>query len=798
LTAQYAQAAGFTGDELVIAIAVAGAESSWYADAYHDNTTDPDPGIGVDRGLWQINSYWWCTVPGLQPSAQFCDYNRLLTDGFYNAQAAYYIRTHTSSGWEQWNSYTSDRYLQDQFWNPAVASASKLRKHIVTGIGTGIGISNAIVTLTAGSTPQTISSQANGFWLIPPTLFPTSSIRVTIVKTGYKILDYTLHLIGNDQYEGTQLAQADAVTDYIEDPLVPHSIAPTSTRLQVDDRVQVTNTGIGLRARYPLYDSPPLDVMSDGEQGKVIGGPVGYNGYQWWLIKYDRLSPTLTWSAEGEPATPGVYYLTTIAGAQPVLSVSPGDQSVGAGAGLAYFNVSNTGNGAMNWSAGSNDSWLHITSGASGTNSGTIQPSCDANSGSSQRIGTIHVTATGAFGSPKDVTVTQAGAVTPPPQRPDMGLTYQSLNGPEILPGDFTPSTSDGTDFDHIPISDVYAPAYRTFVIQNFGDGTLQFTGSPLVQVAGNSDFAIYSQPPVTSLPPWAPGNTPRTGFTVVFDPHSPAGLKTAIISIPSNEANHSPYQFAIQGTGVLPVLSVTSNGASDVPILASPSDSNAQGFGATPLSLSYDDGTQVTLTAPATIGASVFTGWTNLYSQGESQNGTTAYVIVNFDRTVTANYSTPVRTLTIQSGGTAAVLVGVSPADRNGQSDGTTNFARSYDNGAYVALTAPSTSGGNVFIDWSGVDGQINTVGYVTTSGDKTATANYAVVPLDLDGDGYVNDRDFTAFVACALGPPIPQNDPACQKADFDQDGDVDMDDFAVLQRCWSGTALADPKCAN
>jgi len=65
----------------------------------------------------------------------------------------------------------------------------------------------------------------------------------------------------------------------------------------------------------------------------------------------------------------------------------------------------------MPWTAQviNGDSWLSIISGSSGTDSGTIQVSFTENTSTSSRIGTIRVTATGASGSPKDVTVTQAG-----------------------------------------------------------------------------------------------------------------------------------------------------------------------------------------------------------------------------------------------------------------------------------------------------------------------------------------------------------------------------------------------------
>ena len=64
----------------------------------------------------------------------------------------------------------------------------------------------------------------------------------------------------------------------------------------------------------------------------------------------------------------------------------------------------------MPWTATvtSGDSWLLISSGASGTDSGTITCSFTANASSTARTATIHVTATGATGSPVDVTVTQA------------------------------------------------------------------------------------------------------------------------------------------------------------------------------------------------------------------------------------------------------------------------------------------------------------------------------------------------------------------------------------------------------
>ena len=108
------------------------------------------------------------------------------------------------------------------------------------------------------------------------------------------------------------------------------------------------------------------------------------------------------------------YYVRAVRGGWPlnhsVISVSPVSRPVAKDAGTTTFSVSNTGVGTMPWVATvtSGGSWLTITSGTSGTDTGTINCSFTANASTSARTATIHVTATGAEGSPKDVTVTQA------------------------------------------------------------------------------------------------------------------------------------------------------------------------------------------------------------------------------------------------------------------------------------------------------------------------------------------------------------------------------------------------------
>lgn len=95
----------------------------------------------------------------------------------------------------------------------------------------------------------------------------------------------------------------------------------------------------------------------------------------------------------------------------PVLAVGPEGRLVGAGAGTTTFNVSNFGGGTLLWSAQviSGGSWLSISSGTSGTNGGLITTAFTKNNDPANvRTGTLRIWATGAFGTPRDVTVIQA------------------------------------------------------------------------------------------------------------------------------------------------------------------------------------------------------------------------------------------------------------------------------------------------------------------------------------------------------------------------------------------------------
>ncbi|RPI76665.1 MAG: choice-of-anchor D domain-containing protein, partial [Desulfobacteraceae bacterium] len=115
-------------------------------------------------------------------------------------------------------------------------------------------------------------------------------------------------------------------------------------------------------------------------------------------------------------------------------------------------------------------------------------------------------------------------------------------NGNEIANNDLTPGTADGTDFGTLYVSGV--SVVKTFTIYNTGTGSLTLTGSPMVVLSGSTNFSVIDQPGSSSVS--ADGST---FFTIQFDPDA-VGLSGATVTVANDDADKSPYVFAIQGAG--------------------------------------------------------------------------------------------------------------------------------------------------------------------------------------------------------------------------------------------------------
>lgn len=105
--ARYARAAGFRGDDLVVAVAVAWGESGLKANAVNDANTNGT----WDAGLWQINE-----IHGYTQNQLF--------DPAFSARAAYRIYQGRSNTFNAWVAYTNGRYRQ--FLDDAQRAVNKL------------------------------------------------------------------------------------------------------------------------------------------------------------------------------------------------------------------------------------------------------------------------------------------------------------------------------------------------------------------------------------------------------------------------------------------------------------------------------------------------------------------------------------------------------------------------------------------------------------------------------------------------------------------------------------------------
>ncbi len=149
------------------------------------------------------------------------------------------------------------------------------------------------------------------------------------------------------------------------------------------------------------YPAAPFDI-AEGESRTI---KVDIN---WEMVRLSTQgSITINSNDPDEPSvTVQVTLVRTSADIQPQLSVLPDIQEVKASGGITSLIVDNTGSGTMYWTAETNDSWVSVIDGESGTNHKLVTVSCDANLGY-ERTGTITVSAPGAVIDSQTVRIKQ-------------------------------------------------------------------------------------------------------------------------------------------------------------------------------------------------------------------------------------------------------------------------------------------------------------------------------------------------------------------------------------------------------
>jgi hypothetical protein len=173
------------------------------------------------------------------------------------------------------------------------------------------------------------------------------------------------------------------------------------------------------------------------------------------------------------------------------------------------------------------------------------------------------------------------------------------------------------------------------------------------------------------------------------------------------------------------------------VNMAVSTTDVQGNSDGATGFGRYYYYNTQVTVTAPASVGDNTFKWWLRNGVPFSTANSVTVQMLSDLD--LTAVYESPVpliqRTLTVNSPA-GNVPVKISLEDNNGQQNGGTTFSRVYDNGDTVTATAPPTFGAENFQRWlrNGVPFSNNESVTVTMNSDVTLTALYGLDPLPTD----------------------------------------------------------------
>ena len=157
---------------------------------------------------------------------------------------------------------------------------------------------------------------------------------------------------------------------------------------------------------------------------------------------------------------------------------------------------------------------------------------------------------------------------------PEIGLTGLGNN---ILNGDTTPTTVDGTDFGNLLTG---SNTFRDFVINNTGTVLLNLTGgAPYVTITG-TDAAQFT---LTTAPstPIAPGGGSST-FRITYNPSS-NGTHNATVTIANDDDNEDPFTYDITGFAsdtLMPDIDVLGLGNSITNNDTTPSISDNTDFG--------------------------------------------------------------------------------------------------------------------------------------------------------------------------------------------------------------------------
>lgn len=220
--------------------------------------------------------------------------------------------------------------------------------------------------------------------------------------------------------------------------------------------------------------------------------------------------------------------------------------------------------------------------------------------------------------------------------------------GTDTLTAAYTPDTNSSSTYNAAtgtaPVTVTAAPTFGLTI-----DSTNPTSGVQVsVTLSGETTSTQATTPQTVNLiagtyvvtaPATANGNafSSWTGCTSVSGQNCTIALSAAA-TITANYTASAPttYGLTIDST----------NPAGGVNVTAAPADVNGNTSVQTPVTLTYDSGAAVTVTAPATTGSNTFASWTGCASTSGTGN-TICSVTMSANTTVTANYTVPVGLLT-------------------------------------------------------------------------------------------------------------------------------------------------------
>jgi hypothetical protein len=240
------------------------------------------------------------------------------------------------------------------------------------------------------------------------------------------------------------------------------------------------------------------------------------------------------------PYTAGLSYLNsglpygsnvgsvTVQQSPGILTLSQTSTSLPPEGGSAQINVTNTGEGPLNWSVSSGQAWISISP-ASGSGNGSFSITGAANTTFQPRTATVTVSAPGASGSPATVTVTQAANNLPQPSiesiNPNSAQAGSTLNvsiaGTGFIQGLTTFSFGSGISVNSTSVNSTTAATVNITIAGSATAGARTITVTNPAPGGGSATLAngfTVTQPivPVLSVTPTSISASSDGGITAV------------------------------------------------------------------------------------------------------------------------------------------------------------------------------------------------------------------------------------------------------------------------------------------